>query len=425
MVKIIMLIEFKVENYRSIRENQTLSMVAAKDTTHQASNCMQTRISGLPQLVRAAVLYGANASGKSNLISALTFMRSMVETSAISIREGQALNISPFRFDSKTGGEPTEFEVTIIEDHVRYQYGFELNTTRVTREWLLVYVERKAQRWFERKYDSKKSKDTWYFGTHFLGGKQRHLWSESTRGNALFLSAAVNLNCEQLRPLFNWFVNKLIIIGSNISPLPLYTMECVKNELDKPIIIELLQAADLGITDVQVKMQKGQQIQTRLESGTAAIESRQEADIPSATLFHQDKKNNPVEFALEEESHGTQKLFAYAGPILDVLRNGKILIVDELDSSLHQKMVRFLVGLIHNANLNKNNAQLIFTTHNTSLLDSDLFRRDQIWFMEKDQEQASRLYPLTDFSPRKGEALERGYLLGRYGALPFFGEFNL
>ncbi len=420
-----MLIQFNVANYRSIRENQTLSMAATRDATHQASNCMHTGIPGLPQLVRTAVLYGANASGKSNLILALAFMRSMVETSAVSIREGQTLNISPFRFDSKTVNEPTEFEVTITEDGVRYQYGFELNATRVTKEWLLVYVERKAQRWFERKYDSKKGKDAWYFGTHFLGGKQRHLWSESTRGNALFLSAAVNLNCEQLRPIFNWFVNKLIIIGSNTSPLPFYTMECVKNDVDKSRIVELLQAADLGITDVQVKVQKGQQVQVRLEPGAAAIESRQEAEIPSATLVHQDNKNNPVELTLEEESHGTQKLFAYAGPILDVLRNGKILIVDELDSSLHQKMVRFLVSLIQNADLNKNHAQLIFTTHNTSLLDGELFRRDQIWFMEKDQEQASRLYPLTDFSPRKGEALERGYLLGRYGALPFFGEFNL
>jgi AAA15 family ATPase/GTPase len=420
-----MLIQFNVANYRSIRESQTLSLAAAKDATHQASNCMHTGISGLPQLVRATVLYGANASGKSNLISALAFMRIMVETSAVSVREGQALNISPFRFDPKTANKPSEFEVIIVEDGVRYQYGFELNATRVTREWLLVYVERKAQRWFERKYDSKKGKDAWYFGTHFLGGKQRQLWSESTRGNALFLSAAVNLNCEQLRPIFNWFVNKLIIIGSNASPLPFFTMECIKNDLDKPKILQLLQAADLGITDVQVKMQKGQQVQVRLESGMAAIESRQETDILSATLFHQDKKNNPVAFTLDEESHGTQKLFAYAGPILDVLKNGKILIVDELDSSLHQKMVRFLISLIQNAALNKNNSQLIFTTHNTSLLDSDLFRRDQIWFMEKDQDQASHLYPLTDFSPRKGEALEKGYLLGRYGALPFFSEFNL
>ncbi len=369
---------------------------------------MNTGISGLPQLVRTAVLYGANASGKSNLIAALALMKSMVATSAVSIREGQSLNISPFRFDPKTVAEPTEFEITFIENSIRYQYGFEINTTRVTREWLFASVKRKPQRWFERKYDSKKNKDIWDFGTHLSGGKQRKLWSESTRGNALFLSTAVNLNSEQLCPIFNWFVNKLIIIESNAFPHPFYTMECIKNELNKPKIIEFLQAADLGITDVQIKMQKGQQVQVRLESGTAAIENRQETEIPSASFFHQNKSKNPVSLTFEEESHGTQKLFAYAGPILDVLQDGKILIVDELDSSLHQKMVRFLISLIQNASLNKNNGQLFFTTHSTSLLDTELFRRDQIWFIEKDQEQASHLYPLTDFSPRKGEALERG-----------------
>ncbi len=422
-----MLIEFNVTNYRSIRENQKLSMVAAKDATHQDVNCMSSGIDAIPQIVRTAVLYGPNASGKSNLISALAFMRSMVETSAVGIREGQALNVSPFRFDSETTNQPSEFEVTFIDNGVRYQYGFALNATRVIKEWLLVYVERKAQRWFERDYDDKKGKELWYFGSHLVGGKKQHqLWSDSTRGNALFLSAAVNLNSEQLRPIFNWFVNKLIIVGSNSQPLPFYTMERIKNELDKPQILEFLQAADLGITDVQIKIQKGQQVQLRLESGVAAIESKQEADIPSATLFHQGKgKNNFVGFDLNEESHGTQRIFAYAGPILDVLRDGKILVVDELDGSLHPKMVRFLVSIIQNAHLNKSNAQLIFTTHNTSLLDTDFFRRDQIWFMEKDKEQASHLYPLTDFSPRKGEALEKGYLIGRYGALPYFGEFNL
>lgn len=421
-----MLLEFNVVNYRSIKESQTLSMVAAKDASHQDSNCMASGISALPQVVRAAALYGANASGKSNLISALAFMRNMVKTSAVSIREGQTLNVSPFRFDTEKVNEPSEFEVIFINNGIRYQYGFALNTTRVIREWLLAYVERKAQRWFERKYDLKKNKDSWYFGSHLIGGKkQHHLWSESTRGNALFLSTAVNLNSEQLRPIFNWFVNNLVIIKNNSQLLPFHTMERVRNETDKSQILQLLQAADLGITDVQIKMRKGQQVQFRLEVGLAAVENRQEMDIPSATLFHQDKNNNLVGFDLNEESHGTQRLFAYAGPTLDVLRDGKVLIIDELDSSLHPKMVHFLINLIQNTALNKKNAQLIFTTHNTSLLDIDLFRRDQIWFMEKNQEQASHLYPLTDFSPRKGEALEKGYLLGRYGALPFFGEFNL
>lgn len=419
-----MLIEFNVTNYRSIKTCQTLSMVAAKDAAH-LNNCITSKIPGLTQVLRTAALYGANASGKSNLIAALSFMRSMVETSAISIREGQSLNVSPFRFDADTINEPSEFEVTFVDNDVRYQYGFALNATRVLKEWLLVYIERKAQRWFERNYDSKNDKDIWKFGSHLAGGKQRSLWSESTRGNALFLSAAVNLNSEQLRPIFNWFVNKLVVIESNLQLPPIYTMECIRNEINKPQIIQLLQAADLGITDVQIKTQQGHQFQLRFEPGVAALESRPASNILSATFFHQNKNDTHVGFDLTEESHGTQRLFAYAAPMLDVLRDGKTLVVDELDSSLHPQMIRFLLSLIQNSNLNKSNAQLIFTTHNTSLLDIDLFRRDQIWFMEKDVDQTSRLYPLTDFSPRKDEALEKGYLLGRYGALPFFGEFKL
>lgn len=420
-----MLLQFNVANYRSIKEPQLLNMVASKDKVHEDTHCIPTGILGIPHVLRSAVLYGANASGKSNLINALAFMRSLVETSAVSIREGQALNLSSFRFDPETVDKPSVFEITILEKGVRYQYGFELNAMRIVGEWLLVYTGRKAQRWFERKLDPKTNRDIWHFGSHLEGGKQRYLWSESTRGNALFLSTAVNLNSEQLRPLFNWFVNKLIIIGSNTAPHPFYTMEYIKNDSDKAKIIELLQSADLGIMDIQIEMQKGHQVKLHLEAGNAAIESKQEADIPRASLYHHDKNNNHVKFDLMDESHGTQKLFSYAGPMLDVLRNGKTLVVDELDGSLHSKMVHFLINLIHNTVINTGNAQLVFSTHNTSLLDMELFRRDQIWFIEKDKEQASHLYPLTDFSPRKGEALEKGYLLGRYGALPFFGEFNL
>src|SRR5262249_18065010 len=150
------------------------------------------------------------------------------------------------------------------------------------------------------------------------------------------------------------------------------TMESIRSGTDKSQILQFLQAADLAITDVEIKMQKGQQVQVRIEQGKAPLEIRQEADIPVATLFHQGKNNNFVGLDLGEESHGTQRLFAYAGPMLDILRNGKILIVDELDASLHPKMVRFLISLIQNSDINKNNAQLIFTTHNTSLLDIDL-----------------------------------------------------
>ena len=131
-----------------------------------------------------------------------------------------------------------------------------------------------------------------------------------------------------------------------------------------------------------------------------------------------------MSFDISDESGGTQKLFAFAGPLLDILAKGRILLVDELDTSLHPLMVRFLISLIHNPEVNRSNAQLVFTTHDTSVLDTEIFRRDQVWFAEKNAENATRLYPLTEFSPRKGEAIERGYLNGRYGALPFIGEFK-
>lgn len=421
-----MLIEFRVSNYRSFHEPQVLSMVAAKDTSLQESNCMESGITAAPNLLRSAVLYGPNAGGKSNLITALAFMRSMVETSAVGIREGQALNVTPFRLDPKAIEQPTEFEITFVEDGVRYQYSFALTSKRVVHESLLAYVGRKAQRWFEREYDSKKDKDNWYLGSHLLGGHQRQLWKESTRANALFLSTAVNLNSEQLRPIFNWFVNKLIILAGNATFEPVFTIQRVLDGIEKTKIIEFLQAADLGITDVKIDMRKAQQVGIRFEAGKFAEQTITETELPIITLFHRSKdggENVGFDF-LTEESQGTKRLFAYAGPILDVLQHGRVLVVDELDNSLHPQMVRFLISLMHNLQLNQKCAQLIFSTHDTSLLDTGLFRRDQIWFIEKDQEQASKLYPLTDFSPRKDEALEKGYLMGRYGALPFFGELK-
>lgn len=394
-----MLIEFRVANYRSFHDTQTLSFVASKDQSHIDENCSSSGLSIIPNLLRSAVLYGPNASGKTNLIFALAMMRDIVERSAVAIREGEEIEISPFLFKSEARLEPSEFEVTYVENGIRYQYGFSTTKERIIKEWLFVYLKGKPQRWFLRDLDEK-GKEHWYFGPYLLEKHRHQIWKDSTRSNALFLSTAVNLNCAQLRPIYFWFVDKLMIIfGSNVIGNS-HTLEYLKEEASRSKILEFLQAADLGIKDIEVKTEK-----------------------KSVTFFHSGG-DEPIGLDFKDESHGTQRLFSYAGPMLDVLSHGKILVIDELDSSLHPQMMQFLIKLIH-SDLNQNNAQLIFTTHNTSLLDTDLFRRDQIWFMEKDQSQASRLYPLSDFSPRKGEALEKGYLIGRYGALPFFGEMKL
>jgi len=424
-----MLLEFSVTNYRSIRNTQTLRMAASNyDKGLQETNCFNAGVNGLLKLLRTAVVYGPNAAGKSNLFRALHFMQSFVLLSH-SHQEGQIINAAPFALDSRTRKEPSEFEIFFIQDDVRYQYGFTVNRERVTKEWLLAFPEGKAQRWYEREYDAKADADRWYFGSKFTG--RRQIWQEATRKNALFLSTAIQLNNEQLKPVFGWFQDRLatILPGAQIN-MQLSIDHCASEEGTQHIMA-FMNSADISISGIMVKKipihpMKPEMLPPDMPQPLKeqVMRGMQGKEVPDIRFLHKTNSGESVYFHFGDESDGTQKLFAFAGPWLDVLAKGRILFIDELDTSLHPLMVRFLIGLVQNPEINKHNAQLIFTTHDTSILDTELFRRDQIWFVEKDHEQASRLYPLSDFKPRKGEALEKGYLNGRYGALPFIGELR-
>jgi AAA15 family ATPase/GTPase len=412
-----MLLEFRVKNYRSIRDEQVLSLVASKDKELADTHLAATGLKSLDKAVRTAVIYGPNASGKSTLLQALAFMRAVVAESATVVQLGQTYNVQPFRLDEKLSRQPTEFEVTFVKAGVRYQYGFSLTPERIVDEWLLVYRAAKPQQWFRREYDARNQTYTYEYSTHLTGS--RRLWQDSTRPNALFLSTAVQLNSELLQPVFNWLVNETLHLGSGLMPAPHYTTELIKTDLGKAQVRDFLASADISISDIEAISRKGVHQQVKLEAGGPPQISQMEQELFLPQFLHE-TKNGSARFELHEESQGTQRLYALAAPVLDVLKNGWLLAVDELDSSLHTLLVRRLVGLFHNPELNPKGAQLIFTTHDTGLLENTLFRRDQVWFTEKDRNQATRLYPLSDFSPRKKEALERGYLAGRYGALPFF-----
>ncbi len=424
-----MFLEFNVTNYRSIRNTQTLRMAASSYYKGlEETNCFKSGVNGLPNLLRAAVVYGPNAAGKSNLFRALQFMQNFVLKSH-SHQEGQTINAAPFALDSSKRKEPSEFEILFVQDDVRYQYGFTVNRERVTKEWLLAFPEGKGQRWFERDYNVKTNADRWYFGSKFTG--RRQIWQEATRKNALFLSTAIQLNNEQLKPVFGWFQDRLatILPGAQIN-LQLSIDQCASEEGTQHIMA-FMNSADISISGITVKKipippMKPEMLPPDMPQPLQeqVMRDMQGKEIPDIRFLHKTNSGEAVPFHFGDESDGTRKLFAYAGPWLDVLAKGRVLFIDELDTSLHPLMVRFLVGLIQNMEINKYNAQLIFTTHDTSVLDTELFRRDQIWFVEKDREQASRLYPLSDFKPRKGEALEKGYLNGRYGALPFIGELR-
>lgn len=413
-----MLLEFRVRNFRSIRDEQVLSMVASKDPKLAETHLMATGVKTLPHVVRSAVIYGPNASGKSTLLRAMDYMRAVVAESATVIQLGQTYNVQPFRLETEWAEQPTRFEISFMLNEVRHQYGFTMTTQRIMDEWLLVYRAPKPQQWFSRSYDAKTQSTEYEFSTHLSG--PRKLWQETTRPNALFLSTAAQLNSELLGPVFRWLVEQPVFFGAGASPLPDFTTALLQTDAGKLAVRDFLASADISISEVESVPHKGfhQQIHFGPE-GTQVTREEKEMLLPR---FVHKTERGTASFELHEESEGTQRLYALAAPVLDVLQRGRLLIVDELDSSLHTLLVRRLVRLFHQPEHNPKGAQLLFTTHDTSLLDRTLFRRDQIWFTEKDRDQATRVYPLSDFSPRETEAWERGYLIGRYGAVPIFDD---
>ena len=381
---------------------------------------MPTGLKALDKVVRSTVIYGPNASGKSNVLLALAFMRAVVADSASVIQPGQQYAVQPFRLDVQASKEPSEFEITFADDGVRYQYGFTLLPEQVVDEWLLVYRTAKPQQWFERRLDPQTKTYTYEFSSHLTGS--RKLWQDSTRPNALFLSTAAQLNSELLRPVFSAIVEKIVYFAAGSTPLPDFTTALLKEPANKNAVRDFLSSADIGISDIQTVSRKGFHQRIEFSPTGGATQSGAEEHEMQMPQFVHETESGSARFEFHEESLGTQRLYAFAAPVLDVLRNGKLLVVDELDSSLHTLLVRRLVNMFNSSVSNPNGAQLIFSTHDTSLLVDSLFRRDQVWFTEKDRSQATKLYPLTDFSPRKKEALERGYLAGRYGAIPFFTD---
>ncbi|NCP64089.1 MAG: ATP-binding protein [Paraglaciecola sp.] len=414
-----MLIEFSVENFRSVREEARLSLVAGTGNelynTNVTEPLLPKGVKNIP-LLRSAALYGPNAGGKSNLIKALATMQRIVMTSSQNLED---LPVTPFKFSEETSSAPSVFEVTILADGIRYQYGFSATSAAIHEEWLFAFPKGRTQTWFERSLKSDGEYE-YSFGDKLTGDKD--VWKRATRSNALFLSTAIQLNSQQLQPVFNWFSNKLRIAGVR-GWSPHFSIEwCQDNR--KSEVLNFLKAADFAISDVHVNEEdfSSDSLPSELPSHVRKFleyefQGKKKLRL---TTFHKSDSGDLVELDLDEESDGTRKMFSFAGPWLDSLEKGHVLFIDELHDNLHPLLVKFLVQLFHNSESNPNQAQLVFSTHETSILSQDVFRRDQIWFCEREAEQNTRLYPLTEFSPRKGvDNLERAYLSGRYGALPF------
>jgi uncharacterized protein len=435
-----MLIEFRIGNFRSFDAPQTFSLVASSDTRHP-DNCIPF---GKLRLLKSAAVFGANASGKSNLIKAIDFVRQFVLYSATSMTVGEEiLPVVPFQFNPDERGKASLFEAAFVVGEVRYQYGFTATTKRVEDEWLIAYPKGRAQHLLERRFDAGTGQTAWAFRGELH--KAGTLLKERTRDNGLVLSRGAELNLAPLTEVSLWFRQKMSVLDLSTSPVGLVEKTALRIKGDAAFrerVSKLIRHAGLGISGLEVSEEKP--LMSRL--GTSALlapgldppvltgllsSGRTDSDvwaqfryITLRSLHRSPGSQEAVWFNfLEAESNGTQRFFALTGPWLDALDKGGLLVIDELDCSMHPSLTRKLVELFQTRDANPNGAQLIFSTQDSTLMDPELLRRDQIWIVEKDRAGASRLSSLYDFEekPRNNEALQRRYLAGRYGGVPVFG----
>ncbi len=425
-----MLVEFSVENFLSFRDRVTLSTVAANDKALRG-NVLESVHGTRLNLLKSVAVYGPNASGKSNLLRALAFMRSFVLNSSQRTGEDSGVPVVPFKLDERCHAKPSTFEVVFIAQGIRFVYGFSVDSDIVREEWLSSYPRGQQRMLFERRYDAKARRAEVDFGPSWKGRKRA--LEEVTRSNALLLSVSAQFNHEQAQRVYEWFSKTLL----RVSWFPErgeereYTCSTAYEQAARrEDYLRFLQQGDPGITAYAVdkkpleKSHVPDAVKQALTRDFAKDIHVFEVDTVHAGV---DTAGDHVDvaFGIDKESDGTQKLFALSGPWEHVLRNGCVLFVDELDVRLHPLLTRWLIELFHGDQTNPNGAQLFLTTHDSSLLSrkvagQPLFRRDQVWCTQKDLDGATSLYSIWDFKgARKDEDLERGYLAGRYGAVPF------
>ena len=432
-----MLIQFSVQNYRSFREEQTLSLVAGKDAAHPDSliNCGEKF-----RLSKVASIYGANASGKSNLVKAMKAMERFVLGSATRMSLGDSIEfVSPFRLDTSTVQEPSRFEITLLIEGAIFVYGFSATKERVHDEWLFVQPQgRRESKLLERSRDKDSGATSWAFRGPLK--KDTSLLKEKTRDNGLVLSRAAELNIEAVKPLYLWFRKTFWIFDLSDPPIGFGQFTAERMNEDKEFqnrATRFIREADFGINSLSVREEEVRPSipdDAPREFREVFVALQKLADSEKATRFSITTEHSlndgeaQIPFSLEEdESNGTQRFFALAEPILSALSDGKLLVIDELDCSMHPLLTRKVIELFQSPEANTNGAQLVFATHDSSVMDPTLLRRDQIWLTEKRSNGATELFSLYDFGadsrPRKDTAFEKNYLAGRYGAVPNFGPF--
>jgi AAA15 family ATPase/GTPase len=430
-----MLVQFSVKNYKSFKDEVKLSMVASNyDDTRMADNVIDVPKFNL-KLLRSAAIYGANASGKSKLLEAMDFMRSFILTSSKETQAIEPIKTDPFRLSSENENAPSLFEINFIFEDELYRYGFEVTKKEVVSEWLYMRANTKEVEMFYRDYQK--------FEIHPKYKQAKFIVANDTvRENALLLSVAAQFNDKIAKKILVWLDKFRVLFGLQESRYMGDSIGMLQNEESKAKVLQFMKGADFNIEDLKPVTVNIEELPKEMPEELRAflVDKMKDGDssfFSDVSVFHKkyDENRNPIignqRFSMdEEESAGTRKYFSFAGRLIKAIEEGNTLMIDELDAKLHPNLVLKIAETFNSIETNPNNAQLIFNTHDDNLLSSGIFRRDQIWFTEKDRYGVSTLFSLDSFrnengeKPRKEEDYARNYIRGKYGAIPYLSDFN-
>ncbi|MFH1564604.1 MAG: ATP-binding protein [bacterium] len=417
-----MMLNFKVKNFRSIKDGVVLDLQATTDKTLKEQSVFEV---GKTALLKSAAIYGPNASGKSNILKAFVVFRMMILESQLRSNIPTDLPSEYFKLSSETENKPSFFEMEFLLEDEIFIYGFEIDKKKIYAEWLKQVKGNKIL--FKREKQEIESNKNYFQEATAVLKKQ-------TMEKVLFLSILASSNGEISKKIIQLIQKTNYISGTQRGDTLNFSFgQFLNNSKMAEKMKEFILKADFGVVDIKAS-----------EKMILAKEARNIPDKFKEFLFKEDSKiaernlkflhkkydqngkeveKEPLDF-FAEESEGTQQMFALSAPFIDTLENGKILFIDEIDASLHPLLCQYLISIFNSKEKNPKNAQLIFTTHDTSLLNEDLLRRDQIYFTDKNKKEATELFSLADISERKGVDFAKRYLEGRYNALPYISDFE-
>lgn len=390
-----MLVQFSVENFKSFKNEVVLSLEASFDSEHDNNVSV---IDG-DKYLNSLVIFGGNATGKSNLFTALSTAISMIRNSNNKQIQDPINEIVPFKFDEDCIYRPSRFEFVFIERGKKYVYGFSSNKKEVINEYLYVYNSKKASLVFDRKNVNE------YRFTSVNYRKELQPIIKRNSDNKLFLATATSWNCKSTKIPFIWFNNKINIYSNNYQLLDMMIEKYINDDELKTFTNNLLFQADMNVKDFNFEVMKD-------------VDDK-EYKINTIHIVKEHEVDKQYSLSLLEESQGTQNIFKFSPILKSAFENGETVCIDEFDTGLHPHLERYLFSLFNDKDINKFNAQLIVSTHSMVLMSLNELRRDQVYFVEKDNNTGvSELYSLDEFSPRKNKNIRKAYLLGRYGSIP-------